>query len=285
MPTYNCECCNFSTLLKSNYNNHIKTNKHIGNVSIKLATVSQKLAVVSQKLAVVSQESINPFKCKYCDQCYKHKSSLSKHIKYSCTKNKTEDLTELVRLLNLQLEQQKNQLEHKDKQLETQSKQIEKLMDKLEINNTYNTINVTNNISLLNYKDTDMSHITDIDYRNCIKNPLYCVLDLIEKIHFNPQKPENMNMYIPTLKEKYIMMYEDNKWMFANREKLKKIYENNEDLIEEWYNNNKDDKMKLCFGRYLNMKDEEMAHIMDELKLLMFNNKDLVIKQKNSIKN
>jgi hypothetical protein len=176
-------------------------------------------------------------------------------------------------------------LEHKDKQLETQSKQIEKLMDKLEINNTYNTINVTNNISLLNYKDTDMSHITDIDYRNCIKNPLYCVLDLIEKIHFNPQKPENMNMYIPTLKEKYIMMYEDNKWMFANREKLKKIYENNEDLIEEWYNNNKDDKMKLCFGRYLNMKDEEMAHIMDELKLLMFNNKDLVIKQKNSIKN
>ena len=82
MPTYNCECCNFSTLLKSNYNNHIKTNKHIGNVSIKLATVSQKLAVVSQ-------ESINPFKCKYCDQCYKHKSSLSKHIKYSYSKSKS----------------------------------------------------------------------------------------------------------------------------------------------------------------------------------------------------
>jgi len=56
-----------------------------------------------------------------------------RHIKYSCTKNKTEDLTELVRLLNLQLE-------HKDKQLETQSKQIEKLMDKLEINNTINNI-------------------------------------------------------------------------------------------------------------------------------------------------
>ena len=30
-----------------------------------------------------------------------------RHIKYSCTKNKTEDLTELVRLLNLQLEQQR----------------------------------------------------------------------------------------------------------------------------------------------------------------------------------
>ena len=30
------------------------------------------------------------FKCKYCEQGYKHKSSLSKHIKYSCTKNRKE---------------------------------------------------------------------------------------------------------------------------------------------------------------------------------------------------
>ena len=37
MPTYNCDCCKFSTLLKINYNYHLKTNKHMGNVSIKLA--------------------------------------------------------------------------------------------------------------------------------------------------------------------------------------------------------------------------------------------------------
>ena len=287
MPTYTCECCNFSTLLKSNYNNHLKTNKHIGNVSIKLAEVSQKLVVVSPKLAEVSQEISNLFKCKYCDQCYKHKSSLSKHIKYSCTKNKTEDLTELVRLLNLQLEQQKSQLENKDKQLETQtkqietqSKQIEKLMGKLEIN-TYNTINNIVNVNLLNYKNTDTSHLTDTDYKKCIKNPLYCVLNLIEKVHFNPEKPENMNIYIPSLKDKYIMMYEDNKWMCANREELNTIYRHKEELIEYWFHENKDNEIEKFFNRYSTLKDEEMGYILDKLKLMMFNNKDVVKNIKN----
>ena len=134
------------------------------------------------------------FSCKYCGQKYKHKQSVTKHIKYSCTKNKTEDLTELVRLLNLQLEQQKSEFQS---QLQSQTKKIEKLMDKLEINNTYNTnntINVTNNINLLNYKDTDISHITDIDYRKCLEKASRCVLKLIDKVHFNPEKKE-MNIY------------------------------------------------------------------------------------------
>ena len=214
-------------------------------------------------------------KCKYCDQCYKHKSSLSKHIKYSCTKNKTEDLTELVRLLNLQLE-------HKDKQIETQSKQIDKLMSKLEIN-TYNTNTVNNivNVNLLNYKNTDTSHLTDTDYKKCIKNPLYCVLNLIEKVHFNPEKPENMNIYIPSLKDKYIMMYEDNKWMCANREELNTIYRHKEELIEYWFHENKDNEIEKFFNRYSTLKDEEMGYILDKLKLMMFNNKDIVKNIKN----
>jgi len=34
-----------------------------------------------------------------------------RHIKYTCTKNKDEDLKELVRLMNIQIEQQKNEIE------------------------------------------------------------------------------------------------------------------------------------------------------------------------------
>ena len=130
------------------------------------------------------------FKCKYCEQCYKHRSSLSKHIKYSCTKNKDEDLKELVRLMNVQLEQQKNEIV-------SQSKQIEKLRGKLEIHGSFNTHNNTihNHVQILNYKDTDTSHLTDEDYRKCVKKVCFCVLKMIEKIHFNPDKPENMNIY------------------------------------------------------------------------------------------
>jgi hypothetical protein len=186
---YTCEYCNFNTKKKYNYDKHILSNKHklVESklvVSQKLAEISPKVVEVSQKLAKSSNEISNLFKCKYCEQCYKHKSSLSKHIKYSCNKNKTEDLTELVRLLNLQLEQQKNEFETK---LQSQTKQIEKLMDKLEINNYTNsnntTINVTNNMNLLNYKDT--CHLTNNDYKKCF-------LDLIENFHFNSEKNEKI---------------------------------------------------------------------------------------------
>ena len=280
MPTYECKCCNFSTLLKSNYSNHLKTNKHISKSHPKVNIES------TQSQPIVIPESTSLFACKYCEQKFKFKQSMYRHIKYSCTKNKTEDLTELVRLLNLQLEQQKTefqyQIQSQTKQIDTQSKQIEKLMEKLEINNTYNTnsnntINVTN-INLLNYKDTDTSHLTNNDYKKCLEQASRCVLKLIEKVHFNPEKPENMNVYISNMKDKYMMMYQDNKWTLTNKDELNTVYNHKEDLIEEWFNINKDPEMEKFFNRYVELKDDKitMETVQEEYKLLMFNNRDLI---------
>ena len=277
---YKCEHCNFNTKKKYNYDKHLLSNKHKlveskSVVSQKLAEISPKVVEVSQKLAETTPEISNLFKCKYCEQCYKHKSSLSKHIKYSCNKNKTEDLTELVRLLNLQLE-------HKDKQLETQSKQIEKLMDKLEINNYTNsnntTINVTNNMNLLNYKDTDTSHLTNVDYKKCLKEASRCVLKLIEKVHFNPDKPENMNIYISNMKNNYMMMYKENKWNLVKKEEMDSVYNHKEDLIIEWFNLNKDPDLLKYFERFMDLKEDKPTAdaIQEEYKLLLFNNRNLI---------
>ena len=264
MPTYVCECCNFSTLLKSNFTNHLKTNKHIGNSQHKV----NKKSTFSQHLD--NPKSTSLIECKYCERKFKFKQSMYRHIKYSCIKNKTEDLTELVRLLNNQLENQKNQLQ-------TQSKQIEKLMGKLEINSSFNN-NTINNITLLNYKDTDVSHLTDDDYKKCIKKVCFCVMGLIEKVHFNPEKPENMNVYISNIKDKYMMIYQNNKWTLANKNELDKLYDDKEYMIDKWIEENKDPEMSKFFNRYLDLKkdDKTMQMITDEIKLLMFNNKNLI---------
>ena len=189
---YKCEHCNFNTKKKYNYDKHLLSNKHklveSKSVVIPKSTFSQHLVNIesSQSQPETPPKSAIVFECKYCEQKFKFKQSMYRHIKYSCTKNKTEDLTELVRLLNLQLEQQKNDFETK---LQNQTKQIEKLMDKLEINNYTNsnntTMNVTNNINLLNYKDTDTSHLTDKDYEKYF-------LNLIENFNFNPEENEKI---------------------------------------------------------------------------------------------
>ena len=271
---YICEYCNFNTKKKYNYDKHIESNKHkiLESKLVVTPKSTQSQHLVIPESTQNQQKVAAPFTCKYCEQNFKFKQSMYRHIKYTCTKNKTEDLTELVRLLNARLEKQ-------DKQLETQAKQIDKLMGKLEINGSFNnTVNITNNINLLNYKDTDTSHLTDEDYKKCLRKASRCVLKLIEKVHFNPEKPENMNVYISNMKDKYMMMYQDNKWTLTNKDELNTVYNHKEDLIEEWFNINKDPEMEKFFNRYVELKDDKitMDTVQEEYKLLLFNNRNLI---------
>ena len=132
-------------------------------------------------------------------------------------------MSELVKLLNKKLEEKDKQLENqnkkfekeldkRDKELDKRNKQIDELIKKAGINNSNNTINVQNNIKLLSYSDTDRSHLTDKDILKCLKHSNFCIPHLIEKVHFDINKPENHNIYISNLKNKYVMIYDGNKW-------------------------------------------------------------------------
>ncbi len=102
MTEYTCKCCCFVTNNKTKYDRHLLTKKHL--------KFSEKLAKISPKLAEISRKKvIDTIECKYCEKTFKHHSSLLKHIKYTCKKNKDEDLNELVRLLNEQNQEMKLQ--------------------------------------------------------------------------------------------------------------------------------------------------------------------------------
>uniref|UniRef100_A0A6C0JP61 C2H2-type domain-containing protein n=1 Tax=viral metagenome TaxID=1070528 RepID=A0A6C0JP61_9ZZZZ len=268
MNFFNCKYCNFNTPLLFNYKRHLETVRH--------KNMEEKLKI---KVKLPSEQLI----CSYCDKTYKHKSSLSKHIKYSCNKNKDEDFKELARLLNLQTQHQQEQdLKHKElekqfKKMQKENKniQIQKLTNKLQINGG---IHIQNNIQLLGYKETDVSHLTDKDYISCLKKINYCVKNLIERIHFNPLKPENMNIYISNLKDKYMMVYEEGNWNIKTKTELDTLYEEKEIMLEEWIQEDRYPELKEKFIRYLNNKenDETLNMIKDEIKLMMYNKKNMI---------
>ena len=173
------------------------------------------------------------------------------------------------------LKRQVNELKEENLKLK-QDKDIKKLSQKLQINGT---VNIQNNIQLLAYKDTDISHLTDKDYINCIKQVNYCVKKMIEKIHFNPAKPENMNIYISNIKDKYLMVYNGINWTLSTKEyELGKIYEEKEILLDEWLENNDYPEIKEKFVRYLNNKekDDNLNAIKEDIKLMMYNKKRLI---------
>jgi hypothetical protein len=223
------------------------------------------------------------FVCKFCDRHFAFKQTMYRHMKNSCTK-KEEDYKELVRLLNTQIENQKKEFEEEKEERKKETlalvKQIESLKGKLEIKGSFNnnTINNVQNITL-NYVDTDVSHLTDKDYRCCIRKVCHSVLKLIEKIHFNPAKPENMNVYISNMRDKYVMIYEGNKWILKNKtETIDTLYTDKEMMLEEWMNDNEEPEMRKFFDRYMtNVKVKStMDDINDQLKLMLYNKKDLI---------
>lgn len=265
---FSCVACNYNTDYGSNYKKHLRSAKHVR---------TQEIFKKNSILANENSQSTE-YRCKYCDKPFKHMQSMYYHIKYTCKHNNDEDLKELVRLMNLQIDQQRCQLEKKDEQLERQSKQIEKLMEKLKVPNITNNIIQNNNIQLLSYKDTDTSHLTDKDYIHSIKQVTFCVKDMIERIHFNPSKPENMNIYISNMKDKYLMVYEDGNWNLKNKvNELDSLYESKEMMIEEWLESgqHKYPELQDKFMQYLDNKenDETMNMVKEEIKLMMYNNK------------
>ena len=76
----------------------------------------------------------------------------------------------------------------------------------LELSESYAHIRQYMTLMTTNKKETT-EILTPIDYISCFRDCNYCVKTLIEKVHFNKDKHENMNIYISSIKGNYIMVY------------------------------------------------------------------------------
>ena len=144
------------------------------------------------------------------------------------------------------------------------------------------------NINIFAYnKNPDMSHLTNNDFLKIMNRGVNSVPKLIEAIHFNPDKPENHNVYIPNLKNKYAMIYNGKKWDLSNKEDIiDDMYDDNsnilEEKMEELENSEKNSKVLNKFKRFINKKEDERIRnkVKDQIKLLLFNNKEVMKKIK-----
>ena len=217
---------------------------------------------------------ITEFICDLCENTFSRKDSLLKHQHGRCKNKNNENMIELVKLLNEQLKEQKEQI--KD-----QSNQIKELIKKAGITN------IQQNIKLLSYGSTDISHLTDKDFLKCLNHSNFCIPHLIEKIHFNPKNPENHNIYISNIKNNYAMLYNGNKWILKDRDETIMNLIDDKDVIleqklEEWIENGKEyPKIMSKFKRYIDKKDNNkvLNKIKDEIKLVLFNNREMVDKK------
>jgi hypothetical protein len=253
MPTYYCDCCEFATHLKGNYKQHLGTKKHMMNYNLtikekelEMNTNEHKMNTNEHKMNTNEPMDLSikdkKFVCEYCNEKFNTKPSMRRHQNYYCKEIPQESLYE--------------KLQRSEKEKKKLYKKIEKLMEKppsnvsqrinsdninQNINNTQNNQNSHNKITLNCYGCEDLSHITGSVLDKLINGPGTMISKLTELIHFNDKKPENMNMYVPNKRAKFIKTYIEDKWKLENKKvKINDILKRNCGIIDDHYIQNKD---------------------------------------------
>ena len=169
------------------------------------------------------------FQCNHCLKYYLNKKSLTKH-KLICKKATTNNLS--YEELQKQNEELKEQLKMASvTNINNNSNNNNTIIDNTIIDNSKNlTINI-----VLPHKKTTIDHLTDADYFNILGRYLNSIPLMIEKIHFNEDVPENHNIYIPNIKNKFAMLYNGSEWSLHNRDEIiDNLITDNEMRLEDW---------------------------------------------------
>ena len=263
-------------------------------MSSKSKKMSSKMSSKSKKMSSICHQNVTKKEniCNFCEKLLSSRQALWRHLKTCKEKQKDdtvrESMTELARLLN----EKDKQIEKKEKE---HQKQIELLIEKAGLattNNITNNNNIQNNFKLLNYKETDTSHLTENDYVKCLEHYNFCVPHLIRKIHFNPKKPENHNIYISNLKNSYVMIYMNNKWKVSNRdETISRMIDDKQIILEKkiqgWVESGKQyPKVMAKFSRYIDKREEDdvINAIKEDIKLMLYNNRNMIIDNNKKLK-
>ena len=279
MSKYYCKCCNYNAKVKGNYMKHLNTKKHE-----RMFQIQDQYSKTGKEISDFCGDNSNNDHslisvCKYCHKQFTTKQAMYRHIKYTCNQNSDESIIELCRLLN----EKDRRLMEQGNQIKVLYDKIEKLSNKLQITNINNgIINNNVNIELLNYEQTDYSHLTENDYVTCIKDCNYSVKSLIEKVHFNENKPENMNIYISSIKGKYAMVYKNNKWQIIDRKaQIDDLYDTNEIILSTWYKEYKIKYPEIMqdMKRYLQNIEENdtINEVKKEILLMLYNNRNQIL--------
>ena len=281
---YNCKYCNYFSSKKNNFSKHLETQKHQRNLekyknydltlknsencAYQGSTKEHKRSTMEHKFYEIPEKK---YFCEFCEKKLSSKKVLKRHQERHCKKNKNIKKLELF-----------------DKMLE--NKKIKRIMEKeiennYQINNCNNTINNNSNnnitININNYGDENMDILNDNFLKNnLLKMPFTAIPELIEKIHFNNEFPENKNIRILNKRDNKMQIRKNDKWEYVDKiATMKYLIEDKNNSMDELYKKNQYkllDKFKeryMNFQRKFDKEDEQLwKDILMQSELVFWNN-------------
>jgi hypothetical protein len=171
----------------------------------------------------------NPNRCIFCNKIFVNRSSMIRHLKICKVKNGGMDMLvdkvrydQEIRILKEQREADARNREDDKEQIrrlmdlqQAQAAEIDALKKAIAAPQTVNynapiTNNNTFNITINNYTTPTIAGITITQGE--LDNVTKLSKFLLEKLYFNPAAPENHCIYLKNLKDKSLIVFDNNKW-------------------------------------------------------------------------
>ncbi len=251
---YECELCNKSFKLKTNYNNHI-----------------------NRKRACV-KEIINCFKC---NRLFKTLNDLKKHL----NKQKPCDKKELFKCdyCVKQYITKRNYITHlKKHNIELNNNINYNIINNNNNNNNFIINNNNINITINKFGTEDRSFLTTDKILSILNMGFQSMPELIKETHFNKIQPQNHNIYNSNINKKTILIYDGERWIITHKDTiLNDLIANNEEFIITNYEELKEKLSIRAVGRLENFimelgNPEYLSQLKDNLQMILYNYRDIV---------
>ena len=248
--THKCEVCNLDFKSNVNLSRHMLTNRHKKQLS----------------------NNVTLFKC-HCGRSYSHRPSYYRHKKVCLQSSSVSiNVEDEVKELKNTIQQEREQHEKERDELRAQ---IALLLDKHSgtTNNTTNieTQNNTINIHINAFGQENIDYLDEKAIVSCINRIYKSVPAILEKIHFDPEHPENHNIKITNKKLPYASVMGDNqKWKTVDKkDAIETMVFNGYNLLDEKYPETKtelSERKQEHFEGFQNKFEEEDKELRKQLK-------------------
>ena len=153
---------------------------------------------------------------------------------------------------------------------------------------TQNNIETQNVIVVNSFGNENTEYLTDQIISRLIQaGPFTCLPKIIERIHFDPEHPENHNIKVTNQKNNYAKVVKDNKWITANKKHaIDTMIQKGYGLLEENYQDNKEtvsefkqERFEVFQEKYADQDKDLMKTIKDDVDIALLNGTGKIYKQ------